>query len=127
VDANRTIGILRGRIAEFGERECYLVYPSWQFRFSCNIVLRDQEFIIEGKYGSQKGLASGMSRPDFGLRVPFGFRSKMTVYVGAPTEEVRDWIGEILLWCKRVPGECFYAEVALTHAFRLVFYELFRT
>ena len=117
--------ILSDRLSKFSENEFYIVYPSWKFRFSCNIVSQNQTYTIEGKYGSQKSLSAGKATPDFGLRVPFGMRSEMTYYVGSPTEEVLSWLGRILLSCKRIPTDAFYAEVALTHVPELMFYELF--
>jgi hypothetical protein len=117
--------VLADRLSRFGENEFYIVYPSWKFRFSCNIVLRNQTYDIEGKYGSQKSLSAGQTAPDFGLRIPFGMRSEMKCYVGSPSEEVLSWLGRILLWCKRIPRDSFYAEVALTHTPELMFYEFF--
>jgi hypothetical protein len=117
--------VLSDRLARFGDNEFYIVYPSWTFRFSCNIVLHNQTYNIEGMYGSQKSLSAGKTTPDFGLRIPFGLRSEMTCYVGNPTEEVRSWLGRILFWCRRIPKDSFYAEVALTQIPELMFYELF--
>lgn len=103
----------------------YIVYPSWQFRFSCNIVSREANLYIEGIYGTQKDLAVGKTKPDFGLLVPYGVRSAMSCYAGAPSEEVSSWLGRILWWCKRIPLESFYTELALTTTPALIFYELF--
>lgn len=119
------LSVLKERLTKFSDIEFYIVYPSWSFRFSCNIVLRNQTYNIEGKYGSQKSLSAGKTIPDFGLQIPFGLRSEMTCYVGKPTEEVLSWIGQILFWCKRIPKDSFYAEVALIQTPELIFYELF--
>jgi|SRR5215469_6655777 len=117
--------VLRHRFTSIVQNEFYIVYPSWKFRFSCNIVLRNQTYCVEGKYGSQKDLSVGKSMPDFGLLIPFAMLSQMKCYVESPNEEVRSWLGRILYWCKHIPRESFYTEVALTDKPALVFYELF--
>jgi hypothetical protein len=117
--------ILRQRLGKASQHEFYIVYPSWRFQFSCNIVFKEQTYIVEGKYGSQKNLSAGKARPDFALRIPFGMRSQMTCYLGNPTDQVLAWLGRILSWCKRIPTDSFYAEVALTDVPALMFYELF--
>jgi len=124
-DVAEVVRVLKERFARSNPHEFYIVYPSWDFRFSCNIVLSANVYIIEGKYGSQKSLAAGKAAPDFGLRVPFGMRNQMTCYIGHPTHEVLSWLGRILFWCMRIPKSTFYAEVALTHVPALMFYELF--
>lgn len=119
------IEVLRDRVAKSSLREFYIVYPSWEFRFSCNIVLENQIYTIEGKYGSQKDLALGKCGPDFGIRIPYGLRSQMYCYYGNPNREVLDNLGRIIRWCKCIPWESFSSEVALRHDSTLIFYELF--
>jgi hypothetical protein len=124
-DSRKAVQILRERLAKAGRDYFYIIYPSWNFRFSCNIVLRDKTYCIEGKYGSQKDLAVGRSGPDFGMLIPFGMRTEMTCYSGKLNEEVLTWLGRILWWCRRIPLESFYTEVALVHTSALMFYDLF--
>lgn len=125
IDPDTAVRVLRERTSKVGLHEFYIVYPSWRFRFSCNVVLRDEIYTIEGKYGSQKSLASGKRGPEFGFEVPYGLRSQMRCYISSPNEEVITWLGRILLWCKHIPRVDFYTEVALTHRSELMFYELF--
>jgi hypothetical protein len=124
-DSRTAVRVLRERFRGGPRTEFYIVYPSWKFRFSCNVVFREETYYIEGKYASQKELAIGRAGPDFGLIVPLGIRSKMTCYLGTPSDEVMAWLGRILWWCRRVPMDSFYAEVALIHTSSLMFYELF--
>lgn len=119
------IRVINDRLHNFKGIEFYIVYPSWKFIFSANVVLDDQIYILEGKYGSQKDLAIGKSIPDFGIQVPLGIRSQMVVYLGKPSYDVSHWLGRILWWCRKIPFESFYSEVALIHDSTLVFYELF--
>jgi hypothetical protein len=123
--ADEVRAILRKRFSDTRQVEFYLVYPSWKFRFSCNIVLADNSYIIEGKYGSQKSLSMGKTSPDFGLRIPFGIRSEMVSYAGNPNNEVSSWLGRILWWCKKIPLKSFYSEICLMQDSNLMFYELF--
>lgn len=122
---DEVLKVLKRRLRKPRQPRFYIVYPSWRFEFSCNIVLTEEVYCIEGKYGSQKSLSAGKTGPDFALRIPFGMRSQMTYYVGNPSDQVLLWLGRILYWCKRIPKSSFYAEVALTDAPALVFYELF--
>lgn len=125
VDICEVSRVLKKRFAICDPHEFYIIYPSWRFKFSCNIILLPHVYIIEGKYGSQKSLAAGKTTPDFGLRIPFGMRNQMTCYIGHATDEVLSWLGRILFWCRRIPKDSFYAEVAVTHVPEMIFYELF--
>src|ERR1035438_1313375 len=70
----KVLTVLRQHLRKTNQSQFYIVYPSWRFQFSCNIVLTEQVYCIEGKYGSQKSLSAGKTRPDFALRIPFGMR-----------------------------------------------------
>lgn len=118
--------VLRARLSEMGGKEFYIVYPSWEFLFSCNVLRLADELIIEGVYGSQKDLAIGRQGPEFGVRIPFGMRSQMLWYLGMPGPEVLGRLGRIMWWCARVPWDEMYTEVAVTKKEALVFYDLFR-
>lgn len=117
--------VLYDRITAYAPSEFYLVYPSWRFWFSCNVVLEEQTHIIEGAFGSQKGISSGKEAPEFALTVPLGLRSQTQVYMNELDEEVRLWIWKILRYCRRLPVDRFYVEVAVTRDKKIIFYELF--
>jgi hypothetical protein len=121
----KVLRILKQRLSKDGQRAFYIVYPSWRFEFSCNVIRREQTYFVEGMYGSQKSLSAGKAGPDFALQFPFGMRSEMICNVGNPSDQVLSWMGRILFWCKRIPRNSFYTEVALTHIPALMFYELF--
>lgn len=125
-DPSQVIGQLKERFGK-PRGEFYLVYPSWQFRYSCNVVRIQTTYVVEGSYGSQKALAMGERSPDFGLRVPMGMISQAEQYAGSADTEVRSSLGRILHWCDRIPWEDFYTEVALKEDRSHVFYELMRT
>jgi len=103
----------------------YLVYPSWRFRFACNVLMEEHTLWIEGRFGSQKSLSMGKASPHFSMTIPFFLRSRMKSSTGTPGELVRGWIGKILRWCRCIPADSYYTEVALTHRTELVFYDLF--
>ncbi len=123
-DREKVLQVLGQRLRKHDSREFYIVYPSWKFDFSCNVIRNDEAYIVEGMYGSQKKLSAGKVGPDFALNIPFGMRSQMT-FTGSPSEHVLDWIGRILFWCARIPQCSFYTEVALTQRQSLMFYELY--
>lgn len=103
----------------------FLVYPSWRFRFSCNIVAADCEVLVEGKYGSQKGISMGTDSVDFSLRMPFGFRSLTEILAGHICGEVESRLGQLIYYVRKSMLPHAYAEAALKEDGDLVFYDLF--
>lgn len=120
-DVRKTLAAL---LRQRSRDEFYIVYPSWSFFFSCNVVLLDSVYFFEGTFGSQKSISTGLKTPDFGFSVPFGFRSLRTGNFGNVREEVLGRLGRLLFYLKRLPLEQFYVEVACTRSNELVFYEL---
>jgi hypothetical protein len=121
----KTRQVLKDRLSKYGMSEFYIVYPSWRFIFSCNVVLLDEDYYIEGKYGSQKDLALGKKGPDFLLRIPFGMRSRAEHLAGNARAEVIRSLGPILHASAKTMLPHLYAEVAMMGNRALVFYELF--
>lgn len=116
--------ILLERLAR-EERVVFLVYPSWEMAFSCNVVFLGTDVVIEGNYGSQKSVTMGRSVPDFTIKVPFGLRSKLVVLGGSVSLDVSRYLGRIIYWCRKTCLVEFYAEVAVTTSGALLFYDLF--
>ena len=104
----------------------YIVYPSWKFLLSMNILLVGIEFIIEGNYSSQESISKGTGLPDFSLIVPMGFLSKIEMKNGSLTLEVKNYIVRILNLLKNLPFESYYTEVAVKQDGDIIFYELWR-
>ena len=107
------------------DRVVFLVYPSWEMVFSCNVVFLDTDVMIEGNYGSQKSVTMGRSVPDFTIKVPFGLRSKLLVLGGKVNLDVSRYLGRIIYWCRKTCVAELYAEMAVTTSGALLFYELF--
>lgn len=116
---------LSSAISTFSSTLFFLVYPSWRFRFSCNVVVSDFEVFVEGKFGSQKGVAMGTELADFSLRIPFGFRSMTEVLAGHLNEDVESRLGQLIHYTKKSQLSYPYAEAALKEDGDLVFYDLF--
>lgn len=117
--------LLAKQIQQHGRERMFLVYPSWKFVFACNVVCVGCDVFIEGLYSSQKALAMGTEVPDFSLRLPFGYRSRLQVLHGTKTKELTRWIGTMVFRCKKTQLDELYAEVALMESGAIVFYELF--
>jgi hypothetical protein len=126
VPETRVGDLLTARLREHGDEEFYVLYPSWSFLFSCNVVLINSVYFFEGTFGSQKLISSGVNVPEFGFSVPFGFRSKRTGNFGDVREDVVTRLGRLLFYLKKLPLESFYAEVACTRGNEYFFYELWR-
>ena len=56
VPAKEVRPALAVRSRMFKKGEFYIVYRSWQFLMSFNVVFDDDTYTVEGKYGSQKGI-----------------------------------------------------------------------
>lgn len=117
--------VLRGRAQMLHEGEFYIVYPSWKFDMSFNIVFDDSMFIVEGKSGSQKRISDGTEQPEIAIRIPLGMQFRTVVHLGSYTPAVRARVGRILSHLKRIPLSRYYAEVAITAERQIFFYELF--
>jgi hypothetical protein len=117
--------VLRGRARKLEEGEFYIVYPSWKFDMSFNVVFDDSMFIVEGKSGSQKGISDGTELPEIAVRIPFGMHSRTVVHIGTYTPAVRSRISRVLSHLRRIPLPRYYTEVAITAEQQIFFYELF--
>jgi len=116
---------LRDRWQKFDEGEFYIVYPSWKFDMSFNVVFDDSTFIVEGKSGSQKGISEGTELPEIAVRIPVGMPSPTMVHIGDYTLAVRRRVSRILSYLRRVPILRYYTEVAITSEKQIYFYEFF--
>lgn len=121
----KVLEVLRDRTAMFEEGEFYIVYRSWTFDMSFNVIFDDATFTVEGAFGSQKGISDGTEMPEIAVRVPFEVRSRPTVYLGNYTSAVQSRISRVLAYLKRIPIERYYAEVAITSEREIFFYEFF--
>ncbi len=59
---------IRDRLAAFSPPEFFLVYPSWEFSLSFNVVSFRGMYDLEGTHGSQKGISQGTETPELSLR-----------------------------------------------------------
>ena len=113
------------RTGRFAKGEFYLIYPSWEFFLSFNVVKTEDSYLFEGKYGSQKGISMGADIPDFCAEFPLGIRGLQRQHIAPPDDEAGKYVGPILRYCNRLPWAKFYLEVAVTTRKQIVFYELF--
>jgi hypothetical protein len=111
------------RLAMYAGKEFYLVYASWMYHLSFNVVLLDMNYIIEGCHGSQKGISLGTDDPELSVVIPYGYRTQSKWYRGRRTTEDEEAIGTLLKWLRRIPDEGYYLEVALTTEGQYLFYE----
>jgi len=125
VEAAEVASTLRTRSQKFDQGEFYLVYPSWEFDMSFNVVFDESIFLVEGKRGSQKGISDGTELPEIALRLSSTALSRPEVLIGEYTPAVRSRVSRILSHLKKVPTERYYTEVAVTTERQLFFYEFF--
>ena len=116
---------LHQRAAYFEKGEFYLVYPSWSFFLSFNVLRSSGVHIVEGTHGSQKGISMGSTTPEFCLEIPFGMRSRQKWRIGTPDDEVEKYLWRVLSYCRRLPWDEYYLEVAITTDRQILFFELF--
>jgi hypothetical protein len=125
VPAGQVPDVLCSRSDMFDKGEFYIVYPSWKFLMSFNVVFDDSVFIVEGKYGSQKGISDGTEMPDISVQIPVGARSQTTVYIGEYPPSLQSRVARTLAYLRRVPLRRYYSEVAITSKQQVFFYEFF--
>jgi len=103
--------------------EFYVVYPSWDFDFSFNILKTRYEYIIEGEMGSQKVISSGIKNPNFTIIVNSqDLRIKFLQSNLIP--KIRTGIFRALkLLAKNIYLKTYYTEVVITKEKQLYFYE----
>ncbi|WP_273496354.1 hypothetical protein [Rikenella microfusus] len=107
--------------------EYYIIYPSWDFYISFNIFKDQYEYIIEGKFGSQKDLSMGKETPSFYMKVDT--LTKRNLYLTTEygwDESVKKSINRAIGYIKKVAvfdDSRDYFEVAITRAKEIFFYE----
>lgn len=101
--------------------EFYIIYPSWEFIFSCNIVIDSNQIILEGKYGSQKTISKGKDTGDF--RIIFDKNNRKKMLVGNVKPIIMGAIQRILNLLEIINNVNSYLEVCLTTKNKLIFYE----
>jgi hypothetical protein len=117
--------VLHRRADMFGTGEFYIVYPSWRFDMSFNVVFDEGTYIVEGIHGSQKGISDGTQMPEIALQIPEEALLRPVVYIGSYTQPLQAQLGRIISHLRRMPMRRYYTEVALTVDRTIFFYELF--
>lgn len=123
ISKKQLLDILHQRLNEFTD-EFYIVYLSWDFHFSFNIIKTKYQYIIEGKFGSQKGISSGIET-DF---ISFQFDRFSRTFQGANSINIdsysRQCITKTIQYLEGlISCENTYSEVAITKNKELFFYE----
>ncbi len=108
-----------------GKKEIYIVYPSWEFFISFNILCQNDTYIVEGMYGSQKNLAMGTANPDICLQFDVSKYRQDSWFRDDYSGDTKKHLKRILGYCSRIILEEYYTEVAVTSYGKIIFYELF--
>lgn len=117
---------LYSRLHNFSD-EYYIIYPSWAFYISFNILKEQYEYIIEGKFGSQKNISMGKETPSFYIKV--NTLTKQNLYLTTRhslDESVRKEVNRAIGYIKKAAifnHSRNYFEVAVTQAKKIFFYE----
>ncbi|KGL47670.1 hypothetical protein HQ49_07690 [Porphyromonas gulae] len=103
--------------------EFYIIYPSWSFLFSFNIIKEMNRYIIEGVYKSQKTISAYSKLPDFVFiydRVTDRFMSK----IDCNQESLLiHSIRKVIKHMENIHYNNCYSEVAFTTERKIFFYE----
>lgn len=115
--------ILTDRLSKHKD-EFYIVYPSWDFHFSFNILKTRYVYYIEGKIGSQKSISSGEESPFF-LYQYSTIKGSLDKPVNEKlTDSDKRYLLKAIGLLESVGiYEDFYTEVAVTKMGELFFYE----
>jgi hypothetical protein len=104
--------------------EFYIIYHSWDFDFSFNIIKDNTQYITEGDIGSQKEISLGSAMPKFSLVLNSNTLAVQQSFLSYPSSNISDGIFRALRLLKNnVSKERFYTEVAFTKQKQMYFYE----
>lgn len=104
--------------------EFYIIYHSWAFDFSINIIKDRNKYITEGNFGSQKEISLGSTIPNFSLVLNSNTLEIQQSLLSYPSNNILNGIFRALRLLKsNVPRERFYTEVAFTKQKQMYFYE----
>ncbi|HPX75675.1 MAG TPA: hypothetical protein PLW77_03740 [Bacteroidales bacterium] len=104
--------------------EFYIIYPSWDFDFSFNIIKERNEYIVEGDIGSQKEISLGSRMPKFSLIINSSTLTVQQSFLSYPSKNILDGIFRVLKLLKNnVIKERYYTEVVFTKQNQIFFYE----
>ncbi|GHU59222.1 hypothetical protein FACS189411_15790 [Bacteroidia bacterium] len=102
--------------------EFYIVYHSWDFWFSFNLVKEKYSYIVEGKFGSQKDISLGIEQPYFSLTYN---RISRTFDNYNIENDCMKYIVKAISYMENIySNDTYYTEVAVTKKKELFFYEL---
>lgn len=116
--------IISERLTNFSD-EFYIVYHSWDFFFSFNILQSSYEYVIEGEFGSQKNISLGIDSPVFRIRLDCVTGKQSFDGVLLETN-VKQKIYQAIKYIEEVrifKNTQAYFEVAITKKGELFFYE----
>ena len=103
--------------------EFYIVYPSWDFDFSFNILKTRYEFTIEGEMGSQKAISSGIVNPNYTIIISsLDLRIKY-IQPNLIPKIKRGIYRALKLLLNNIYNKTYYTEVAITKQNQIYFYE----
>jgi len=103
--------------------EFYIVYPSWDFDFSFNILKTRYEYIIEGEMGSQKAISSGIVNPNYTIIIS-SLDLRIKYFQPNLIPKIKKGIYRVLkLLLNNIYNKTYYTEVAITKQNQLYFYE----
>jgi hypothetical protein len=115
--------ILKERLVNFPD-EFYIVYHSWDFDFSFNIIKTRYNYIVEGKFGSQKNMSSGFENPDFSIEYDRLTESFKNVYTQQLDINSKRYVFSAIQYLDNINMfDDLYSEVAITKTGEMFFYE----
>ena len=113
--------ILNERLRKFSD-EFYIIYHSWDFDYSLNIVKDGNKYIVEGDLGSQKEISTGASSPKFSIIVSSINLMIQQSFLDRPSDKIIKGIFCALkLLQNSIYKEKYYTEVAITKQKQMFF------
>ncbi len=124
ISLDELYAVISDRLIRFTD-EFYIVYHSWDFLFSFNILKNKYDYWIEGKFGSQKNISSGKDAPAFSVRLDRMTGKQLFNGVILEDDAKRSIFQAIRMIerCDVFDNTQAYFEVAVTKKRELYFYE----
>jgi hypothetical protein len=105
--------------------EFYIVYHSWNFWFSFNLIREKYSYMIEGKFGSQKNISSGIEFPEFYLEYSRIFKRFNILDKFLVKNDCLKYIIKAINYMEQIYiDKKYYTEVAITTEKEMFFYHL---
>jgi len=104
----------------------HIIYKSWRFKYSINILFADLNYHVEVCRGTPKKLTMGRSNPDTKISIPFGSLQDIKIIKMDNNPKILPYVKKIYYYLYKINWESFSAEIAIKNNENIIFYDLIK-